>query len=58
MKYLLILLALLALAAWWLGTRRRAVRDEVRRDRKLQPTDLVRCPKCGTYAARGEHACG
>lgn len=58
MKYLLIAVALIALAAWWLGTRRRAVRDQLRRDARITPTDLVRCPKCGTYAPRGEHACG
>jgi hypothetical protein len=58
MKYVLIALALIALGAWWLGTRRRAVRDRMRRDTPLAPTDLVRCPKCGTYAAPGEHACG
>ena len=58
MKYALIILALIALAAWWLGSRRRAVRDQLRRDTKLPPTDLVRCPKCGVYAPKGEHACG
>jgi hypothetical protein len=57
MKYVLIALALIALGAWWLGTRRRAVRDRMRRDAQV-PTDLVLCPKCGTYAAPGEHSCG
>jgi hypothetical protein len=57
MKYVLIALALIALGAWWLGTRRRTVRDRMRRDAQV-PTDLVLCPKCGTYAAPGEHSCG
>lgn len=58
MKYLLILLALIALAAWYVGARRRAVRDQMQRDKPLPPTDLVRCPKCGVYAPKGEHSCG
>ncbi|MBL9010318.1 MAG: hypothetical protein JNL56_03975 [Alphaproteobacteria bacterium] len=57
-KYLLIGLVLGAAVMWWLGQRRKAVRDALRRDARLPPTDLVRCPRCGVHAPRGEHSCG
>ena len=58
MKFFLLLVALGALAVWYYASRRKAVRDDLRRDAQLPATDLVRCPKCGAYAPKGQHSCG
>lgn len=58
LKFALILLAIVGVAYWWIDSRQRAVRRELRErnePRLAQP--LVRCPHCGAYKVKGARCC-
>ena len=57
MKYLLIAMVLGAAFLWWMERRRGVVRARMAA-RMVPMKQLTACPRCGVYAAEGEHSCG